>query len=395
MDAQGFIRLAGPEGQALLEKVGPLESKTDVVKLVSRLRKDGHDPDLIANVLTQIKLRRKAQAKFGEFADSMFFTQEGLEQASRLSVAAMHANRFRLAGVKEVADLGCGIGAESLALASLDINVRAFDSDEITAAIATYNLASFPNAKVEQADVTTLNLNQFEALFLDPARRDTHARKFDPNSFSPNLDFVLSAAQTKPSIVKLGPGLDHDLIPEQAEAVWVSVNGDLVELSLYFGKVKRPNVLRAALLITEHGYHEIVSDKIQRTDAEVGSIAEYIYEPDSAIIRSHLLGDLAAQLGLHIFSPEIAYLTAGNKVHSPWLKTYRLIQNLPFDRKKLKAYLTSQNIGPLEIKKRGSDITPEDLRKELNLKGKLPATLIITRVGEQHRALVVEPLPDS
>ena len=65
MDAQGFIRLAGPEGQALLEKVGPLESKTDVVKLVSRLRKDGHDPDLIANVLTQIKLRKKAQAKFG------------------------------------------------------------------------------------------------------------------------------------------------------------------------------------------------------------------------------------------------------------------------------------------------------------------------------------------
>jgi len=224
MDAQGFIKLAGPEGQALLEKVGPLESKTDLVKLVSRLRKDGHDPGLIANVLTQIKLRRKAQAKFGEFADSMFFTQEGLEQASRLSVAAMHANRFRQSGIKEVADLGCGIGAESLALASLDINVRAFESDEITAAIATYNLASFPNAKVEQADVTTLNLNQFEAFFLDPARRDTHARKFDPNSFSPNLDFVLSAAQTKPSIVKLGPGLDHDLIPEQAEAVWISFN---------------------------------------------------------------------------------------------------------------------------------------------------------------------------
>ncbi|NBQ93500.1 MAG: SAM-dependent methyltransferase, partial [Micrococcales bacterium] len=50
-----------------------------------------------------------------------------------------------------------------------------------------------------------------------------------------------------------------------------------------------------------------------------------------------------------------------------------------------------RNIGPLEIKKRGTDVTPEQLRKELNLKGKNPATLIITRVNDNHRVLVVAP----
>jgi predicted RNA methylase len=111
----------------------------------------------VATVLTQAKLRRRAQAKFGEFAQTMFFTEAGLEQASRLKVAAIHAGRFRDAGMKSIADLGCGIGAESLAMASLDLTVSAFELDEVTAAIASYNLASFDKVTVEQADVTSLD----------------------------------------------------------------------------------------------------------------------------------------------------------------------------------------------------------------------------------------------
>jgi hypothetical protein len=69
-----------------------------------------------------------------------------------------------------------------------------------------------------------------------------------------------------------------------------------------------------------------------------------------------------------------------------------VLDNLVFDRKKLKAYLREKNIGVLEIKKRGSDVVPEELRKEMQLKGEGAATLIITRVGDAHRVLVCEPL---
>ncbi len=65
---------------------------------------------------------------------------------------------------------------------------------------------------------------------------------------------------------------------------------------------------------------------------------------------------------------------------------------MAFDRKKLKAYLKERSIGTLEIKKRGSDIVPEQLRKELAPKGKGAATLIVTRVGDAHRVLVCESL---
>lgn len=399
MDRTGFMSLISREGQALIAEVGDIDSKADLVKIVSKLRGKGHSAELVATVLTQIKLRRRASAKFGEFAKVMFFTEEGLEQASRLKVAAIHAGRFRTSGLKKIADLGCGIGAESLAFASLDMEVAAFELDEVTAAIATYNLAGFENVKVEQADVTKANLNEFDGLFLDPARRDLkdsktniNKRKYDINDFSPSFDFVLEAAKLKPTIVKLGPGLDHKDIPANAEAVWVSDDGDLVELTLYFGTLRRPDIKRAALLLSPSGTFEITSSSAERLDAPLGALGKYLYEPDAAIIRSHLVGDLARQLNLHIFSNEIAYLSGDEELDSPWLRGYEVMENLVFDRKKLKAYLREKNIGTLEIKKRGADITPEQLRRELDPKGSESATLIVTRVDGAHRVLIVKPL---
>jgi hypothetical protein len=314
-------------------------------------------------------------------------------------VAALHANHFRQAGITEVADLGCGIGAESLALASLDINVKAFEIDEVTAAVATYNLSPFENAFVEQADVTQLDLSKFGGLFFDPARRELGGptrertmRKFDPAAFSPTFDFVMESAAKKPTGVKFGPGHPHEGIPDNAEAQWVSVDGDLVELSLWFGSVARPDVKRSALLITGNAKHEIVSHSTQRQDASIGDLGQYVYEPDNSVVRSHLIGQLAEQMEAHLFAPEIAYLTANKKLESPWLKGYEVLDNLVFDRKKLKAYLRERNIGTLEIKKRGSDIVPEQLRKELSPKGGGAATLIVTRVGDAHRVLVCKTL---
>jgi hypothetical protein len=399
MEPQDFIRLLSPEGQALLAEVGPIEAKADVVKLVSNLRAKGHDPALVAAVLTQAKLRRRAVGKFGPFADRMLFTEAGLEQASRLNVAALHANRFRQAGITQVADLGCGIGAESLAMASLEINVKAFEIDEVTAAVATYNLSPFENAFVEKADVTGLDLANFGGLFFDPARRELGgpsreraSRKFDPAAFSPTYDFVIDAAAKKPTGVKFGPGHPHEGIPDEAEAQWVSVDGDLVELSLWFGEVARPKIKRAALLIAKDGKHEITSHSTARKDAPIGELGSYLYEPDNSIVRSHLIGELADQIDARLFAPEIAYLTNDLQIESPWLKGYRVLDNLVFDRKKLKAYLRERNIGTLEIKKRGSDIVPEELRKELSPKGEGAATLIVTRVGDAHRVLVAEAI---
>ncbi len=398
MNRDDLLQLLTFEGLALLGRVH-YDDKADVLKLVSTLRAEGHDPALVAAVLSQAKLRRRAASKFGEFAESMLFTEAGLEQATRLNVAAQHAERFRAAGITQVADLGCGIGTESMALASLGLTVTAFEIDEVTAAVASYNLAPFDSAEVNQADVTTLDTDAFEALMFDPARRELGGpareravRKFNPGDYSPNFDWVLEQARKRPTGIKLGPGHPHEGIPADAEAQWVSVDGDLVECTLWFGSVAREGVARSALLLGKSGTHELTSGTHVRTDAPLGERGEYVHEPDAAIIRSHLVGELAEQLGANLFAPEIAYLSTNIQVSSPWMRSYRVLDELAFDRKRLKAYLRERNIGVLEIKKRGSDVSPEALRKEMALKGENAATLIVTRVGDAHRVLVVEPI---
>jgi len=398
MQRAELFKLFTPEALALLGSIGDLDAKADVLKLVSALRAEGYDPGLVAAVLSQAKLRRRARKKFGDFTDGMLFTEDGLEQASRLQAAALHAGRFRGAGITQVADLGCGLGAESMAMGAIDLNVRAFEIDEITAALAVFNLGSFDNVEVEQADITTLDLSQFEALFFDPARRELDgkgeraARKFDPAQFAPNFDWVLAQARTKPTGIKVGPGHPHEEIPQEAEAQWLSIDGDLVELGLWFGDVKRPRVARAATVVNASGRNEIVSETFVSEPADVEAIKQFIYEPDNAVVRSHLIADLARQVDATLISREIAYLSSDIEIDSPLMRGFRVIDEMAFDRKKLKAYLRDRNIGTLEIKKRGVDVVPEQLRKELSLKGEIAATLILTRVGDDHRALLAEAL---
>jgi hypothetical protein len=385
--------LLTPEAISLLNSLPEYSSQNDVMSMVSGLRKAGHSASLVASVLTQAKLRQKAQVKLGEFASRMLFTEAGLEQASRLSVAAHHANRYVRAGLSSVADLGCGIGADSLAFAAAGLSVTAVDTDEITAALATYNLAPFPEATVIHAQAENVDLSDVHGVFLDPARRTSgHSNtqrltRFE--DYSPSLDFAFSLADTHPTGIKLGPGFDRDQLPDEWEAQWVSVNGDVVELGLWSPGLSRPGVGRAALVMTSAGTHEMVAAS-DSEDAELGEIARYIYEPDGAVIRARLIGELAREIGAHMLDPHIAYMSSHVLVETPFAQAFEVTETLPLDVKQIRAWAKSHNIGTLEIKKRGVDIDPAEFRKKLSLSGKESATLILTRIGNERMALVAK-----
>ncbi|CAN5241527.1 50S ribosomal protein L11 methyltransferase [soil metagenome] len=389
MDQAELRELLSPGGLSLLDSLPAWESTSDVVRSVAELRKAGHSPALVAAVMNQARLRARAVAKFGPFAASMLFTEAGLEQATRLSVAAQHAGRFQRAGVKWIADLGCGIGADALAIAALDLEVTAVERDEVTAAVAAYNLASWSNARVEHGDAEGFDLSGVDGVYLDPARRDGATRLKNPADWSPSLDFAFGLASRLPTGVKLGPGIDRDLIPDEAEAQWVSVDREVVELGLWFGAVARPGVRRAALVIGEHGSAELTA-AADSADAEPGELGEYVYEPDGAVIRARLIGDLARTLDGRMLNPTIAYVTADAAVATPFAVCFRILEELPLDKKAIRRELAAREIGTLEIKKRGVDIDPAVFRTALAPKGPASGTLILTRIGERRRALLVE-----
>jgi len=389
MEISELVELLSPEGLRLLDSLPRYESSNDALKSVAGLRKAGHSPARVAAVLSQSRLRSRAAAKFGPFAERMLFTEAGLEQATRLKVAALHAGRFQSAGLTSIADLGCGIGADALAIAALDIGVLAVEKDEVTAALAAFNLAPWSNARVEHADATEVNLTGIDGVYLDPARRDGARRLNNPSDWTPSLDFAFDLAGRYPTGIKLGPGIDRDLIPDDAEAQWVSVDHDVVELGLWFGALARPGIRRAALVITAAGAAELTASD-DSDDAEVGELGEYIYEPDGSVIRARLIGDLARQLDARMLSDSIAYLTADTAIATPFATCFRVLDSFPYDEKRLKKELATRGVGTLEIKKRGIDVDPAQLRKKLSLKGKASATVILTRVAGRHTALLCE-----
>ena len=392
MDAAGLTRLLSPEGWALLGALPPYdESRT--LAISERLRREGLDPELVAAALTQSRLRAKAREKLGTFADGMLFTPTGLEQATRLEVAARHAQRYVAAGVTRVADLTCGIGADAMAFAGLGLRVLAIDADELTAAIATMNLRHFPESEVRHADSLTVDLTGIDGAYADPARRTTAgSRVHDPAAYAPPLDAVLAVRSRVPALgVKVGPGIPHSALPPDAETQWVSVDGDVVEAGLWFGPLAPHGPGRSALVLRAGGAHVLRAEP-GGDHPPVGAVGEYLFEPDGAVIRAGLVGEVADLLGGRLIDPTIAYVTADTMNETPLATAYRVVDTLPFGLKRLRSYLRERDVGRLTIKKRGTAVIPEQLRHQLDLRGRSEATVVLTRVAGRQVVLLVDPV---
>ena len=415
MDASALAKLLDPDGWALLNALPPYDEKLAMV-LSERLRAKGLDPELVALALTQSRLRGKAGAKFGEFADGMLFTPAGLEQATRLVVAARHAQRYVAAGIEHVVDLTCGVGADAMAFAGMGLKVLATEIDEVTAAIATVNLRAFPEAVVRHADGLGIDLvaegltGPTTGIYADPARRTRSGKRiFDPKAYAPALDEVWALRSTVPAVgIKVGPGIPHDGLPEDCEAQWVSVDGDVVEAGLWFGPLAPAGHGRTALLLRTAGGRSDArtfrSDRApgatQDTPPDavdgVAGVGGYLYEPDGAVIRAGLVADASRVLGGRLLDRTIAYVTT-DTLHTeaenvPLATGYRILDVMPFSLKRLRTYLRERDVGRLTIKKRGTAVTPEHLRGQLGLRGAQEATIVLTRVAGSQQILVVEPL---
>ncbi|MBU2668711.1 methyltransferase domain-containing protein [Actinoplanes bogorensis] len=362
----------------------------DPLAAASAMRARGVPPELAAAALTQVDLRRRAASKFGADAASMFFTRAGLEQATRAVVANRRAARLVAAGVTTLADLGCGLGSEAIAAARAGIEVYAVDSDPATAEIAAANVTALGldhRVTVRCEDATAVRVEDFDAVFADPARRRAgRGRVFDPNSYSPPWDFVAGLAERVPrTVLKLAPGIDHALLPPGAEGEWVSVDGDLVEAAFWCGPLaevpRRATLLPGAAQLTGSGDRK----------ALVGGVGAYLYDPGPAVVRSHLVAEFAETVDGRLADPDIAYVYTDEPHVTPYGKRVEITDVLGFSLKRLRALLRERGVGRLEIRKRGSALEPDQLRRDLKLSGPEAASLVLTRVAGAPTVILGRP----
>ncbi|WP_372345045.1 methyltransferase domain-containing protein [Streptomyces sp. KL116D] len=389
-DPAGFSALLSPEGRALLDELRDHDPAQELA-LATRLRRE-HPAGLVSAALAQARLRQRAVAKFGaQDAARMYFTANGVEQATRTGVATYRAASFKALGVRSVADLCCGIGGDAIALARAGISVLAVDRDPLTCAVARANAQALDLAElieVREADVTEVDTAAYDAVFVDPARRGGRGRVFDPEAYSPPLSWAVTAALKAPrAALKIAPGIPHEAIAAEADAEWISDGGDVKEAVLWFGT--EPGRVRATLL---PGPRTLVGRGLP--DPPVRPVGRYLYEPDGAVIRAHLVAEVADEVGGGLIDETIAYVTADELRPSPYATAYEITDRLPFNVKKLKALLRERGVGVLTVKKRGSAVEPEELRRKAMPKpyGKASATVFLTRVAGAPTMLVGAPV---
>jgi SAM-dependent methyltransferase len=385
---ESFATLLTPEGLALLDEVRGISPAAELA-VATRLRRD-HPAGLVSAAIAQARLRQRAVAKFGAGdAERMFFTPNGVEQSTRSSVASYRAARFAALGVRSVADLCCGIGGDAIALARAGIRVLAVDRDPLTAAVARANAAALGLSdliEVREADVTDVDVAPYEAVFVDPARRGGRGRIFDPEAYSPPLSWAVGTALKSPrAALKIAPGVPHEAIPAEAEAEWISDGGDVKEAVLWFGT--EPGAVRATLL---PGPRTLLGRGLP--DPSVRPPGPYLYEPDGAVIRAHLVAEVAAGLDGGLLDPHIAYITSDTLRPTPYATAYEITDHLPFNVKRLKALVREREIGVLTVKKRGSAVEPEELRKKVKPHGPHSATVFLTRIADAPTMLIGRPV---
>lgn len=375
MTPDAFTALLSPAGGSALADACAAYRPGDELGLVSALRRR-YDAPLASSAVTQAALRHRARAKFGADAARMYFTPDGLEQATRTGVADHRAARVavELPGAT-VLDLGCGIGGDLIAMARVGLRVTGVDRDPLTVAVARQNLAVLGlDGSVQVGDATEIDADGYDLVFADPARRADGRRVFDLDAYSPPWSFVLGLL-ARTACVKVAPGIPHSAVPDGVEAEWISDGGDVKEAALWSGPLasveRRATVLPSGSTLTT----------AELVEQEAGPARRYLYEPDGAVIRAGLVTAICALTDGTLLDPRIAYVTSDVVVRSPLASAYEITQTLPFKERTLRAWVRNHDIGTLEIKKRGVDVEPAALRKRLAPKGSAAATLVVTRVG--------------
>jgi len=407
MDLADVAVLTGPGGADLIAEAARGIDADGELRTLERLRAT-HGNSLAAAAVGQAVLRRRAAAKFGDDAGNLLFTRDGLEQATRARVARWRATELesaqRRAGLDPtVVDLGCGLGADLIAFARAGLSASGLELDPVTAALAQANVASLRLAvTVSCADATTAGvLDPTVTAFVDPARRDRAGRVWSTHGWAPPWPFVRSlldgtvggdeATTPAAAVVKAGPAIPHGLVPPGVAADWVSDDGDVVEACLWSPILhKRPGGSHRAVLLRRNAEPQLLEGD-PRNRAPAGDLAAYLHEPDGAVIRSGLVGQLADLIDGHVPAEGIGYLFTERPESSPFASTYRVVGELPHRTKALRAELRRLRIGKLTIKARGVRIDPDSLRRELlagGQRGGEEATVVFTRTSAR-RAIVL------
>ncbi len=390
--------LAASEGREWLERAASLPA--DQLARLQTLR-PLVGPERAAALVEQLQLRKQAAERFPQ-AGKMLFTRAGLEQSTAPAVAQWRASLFP--ENECCLDLCCGIGGDLIPLAQR-MPILAADSDSDALFCARHNLSLFASkheTRFLQADVTTLSLpalrsTGFRTLFCDPARRTMQqggmVRTRSLGESSPPLHWMQTLRHALDfAALKLSPAVPrHELELLGGHTYFVS-----------YGRVCReaccllhlPHGPAGAVLLQQDATADTMH-ALPGESAQASPAMQWLVEPDPALIRAGLTDAFAVRTGCMRLAHGLDYLTAHSRFETPWADFYRILDAMPYHPAKVKQWLQARNARVTVVKQRGTDLQPEQVRRQLQTKKTadgVPLTLVLARIGRSFNAILCEPL---
>ena len=383
-------QLDGAAGRQLLQRVQDLEQTLAPWQVMERLRRDAA-AELCRAAVSLHACRLAAREKFGELAQDMMFDDAALQMASALPVATHRATRF--ADGEAVADIACGIGGDCVALAHRG-PVAACDLDPVRTWMAQHNaeIAGVSAQVVVACADARAPAVRCASLFADPARRSDGGRRVrHGNDYSPSLEQIVALRPGFRCVaVKVSPALNEEQLPSTVDEVeYVSWRGQCREAVLWFDPAAA--VRRRATVI---GGGSLLWDEVKPPKAEVGTPGAYLYDPDPAVVRSHLVGLLASQLNATLVGDQVAYLTSEEGRATPFARCFRVLEQVPFGLRRLRQQLKAEGWRPTEILRRRFPVEPAMLMRDLRGAGNTgtrTVSLICTKVADRPVVFICDP----
>ena len=356
--------------------------------------------------LQQIEGRERTADKLPTFAsipDWWYPVRLSCEQCSSELTARYKASLLYPLALGEgkeerLLDLTGGYGVDTYFLSEQFIHTDYVEQNEELCRIAAHNFALSQKSKVERQKLSIAIHNTtaedfllsspcgeagWGLIFLDPARRDSHGSKvFRLEDCTPNVEELLPTllAHSKRLLIKLYPMLDLT----QAVTCLSQVNWDIHIVAI-------KNEVKEVLLLSGGTGQITTIDLAQKDQAFVftreeeqhcgldirdGKLANYLYEPNAAILKAGAYKLVAQRFGLHKLD-----------VNTHLYTSRQFIENFPG---RVWRITEKQNLKQANVLTRNYPLTPEQLKKKLHLRDGGTAFVIGCRVAGKPTLLYAE-----
>jgi hypothetical protein len=331
-------------------------------------------------------------ARRKQFEKPLHGDKESVRFATPEPIARYRAQRLRC---RTLADISCGIGGQTVFFAQQCEFVYAVEIDPIKIEYAKQNCEMYglDNVKFICGDALDPKVIEqipaVDVVFSDPFR-PAEEKERQVSCLEPGIPNVLSAygEKTKNFVFEAPHQMPPERIPFNCEKEYISLDGQLNRLTLYFGGLKQYDRMAVALPAGEG----LISTNLPFPEVrETERMKLCAYEPEPSVVAAELLPELVGSMKQMAGSIMGAFelfkvdkkrilLTSDALIKQSMIKNHYLVLKVcPFEPREINKFLKDRNVGNVVLR---AGVNPEaywEVRNEVEkgLEGKKTVHLFV------------------